>query len=876
MKASKSDLKLFDVEEQSTILTGPVVCLGMEFENDEARRAYFREELRKKLPELRKIEGFPVGEDDDILALSDPPYYTACPNPWLNDFIAEWEQEKKELVKQGVRDEERNVTEPYASDVSEGKNNPIYMAHSYHTKVPHQAIMRYILRYTQPGDVVLDGFCGTGMTGVAANLCGSSNEVKALGEHNVTVGVRHGLCSDLSPIASMISASYNQKFDPINFKKKAEQILDKVETELGWMYDTKVEGKKAKINYAIWSDIFTCPGCGKEIVLWDSVVSEDTKTMVDSFNCPYCGMDNSKKSLNRAQETIYDKVLAETSIKAKKQMVRINYTLPNNKRGEKVIDYNDLNTIEKCSEIVLHKFRTCELPKGDKVSDATKLGINYTHQFYTYRNFVYLSRVYELIKDDTTLLAWFTSVQQNSTLMYKFRTDRKGGILNGTLFFPSISYENNPYYQLKRRIDDIIAAHYSQRGNSVITLASATNLSTLGNNSVDYIFIDPPFGANIMYSELNTLWESWLGVLTNCKKEAIVNNAQCKSLFDYQTLMNESLREFYRVLKPGRWMTVEFSNTSASVWNSIQNALQGVGFVLSNIAALDKKQGSFNAVTSTTAVKQDLIITCYKPADQLTKCFETASDAGIYVWDFIEDLLHHLPVHVIKERKTSAVIERSPKILFDRLISYYVQHGYSIPMDAQEFQRGLRERFVERDGMFFTAEQALQYEEKKSKSDGMVPLGLFISNEAEGIQWLKNRLTNGAQTYQQISNDWMQDIVAGKKNDKMPELMDILKDNFIEDESGAWHLPNPEKEADLAVIRNRRLQKEFDFYVDQAKNSRVKIKEVRLEALRYGFKECYRAKDFQTIMAVAARIPENLVMEDEVLLQYYDIASSRV
>ena len=56
--------------------SGPVTCLGMTFENDEARRAHFTEELRKKLqdPEFRKIEGFPIGSDEDILNLSDPPY----------------------------------------------------------------------------------------------------------------------------------------------------------------------------------------------------------------------------------------------------------------------------------------------------------------------------------------------------------------------------------------------------------------------------------------------------------------------------------------------------------------------------------------------------------------------------------------------------------------------------------------------------------------------------------------------------------------------------------------------------------------------------------------------------------------------------------
>ena len=247
---SNKDPKLFlDDEFEETILNPePVVCLGMEFPSEAARRNYFRQELRKKLPELKKIDGFPIGEEDDIVNLSDPPYYTACPNPWLNDFIEEWENEKEQLQAAGKRKARFEVKEPYAADVSEGKNNPIYMAHAYHTKVPHPAIMRYILHYTQPGDIVFDGFAGTGMTGVAAQLCGSKEDVDALGEKNAKVGVRKAICSDLSPIASLIAASYNLKFDVQAFVKKAKAILDQVEKELGWMYETEVDGRKAKIN----------------------------------------------------------------------------------------------------------------------------------------------------------------------------------------------------------------------------------------------------------------------------------------------------------------------------------------------------------------------------------------------------------------------------------------------------------------------------------------------------------------------------------------------------------------------------------------------------------------------------------------------------
>lgn len=870
-------LFLDDEFEETKIVPDKVVCLGMEFPSEDARREYFREELRKKLPELKQIEGFPIGEDDDIINLSDPPYYTACPNPWLNDFIEEWEKEKVELEKEGKRKANFEVKTPYAADVSEGKNNPIYMAHAYHTKVPHPAIMRYILHYTQPGDIVFDGFCGTGMTGVAAQLCGSENDVKALlkkGE-KAEIGVRHSICSDLSPIASLIAATYNLKFDPKAFERKALRILEQVEKELGWMYETEVDGKKAKINNTIWSDVFICPSCGNELVLWNEAVDLDKEIMKDSFPCPHCGNACSKKNLEKEWISIYDNILKCTSRVLKKIPVKINYTI-NNKRGIKNITKYDLNIKEKIYNSTYNTANIYLLPKGEKTKTIyNSNGINYLHQFYTQRTFRYLSRFNELGFKDLFLKSLLTSCAQSTSLMNKFRFSGTG-IMTGTFFIPSLCWEFTPYYTLNRKLKSFLETFYCTRGNSAISVNSATSLYNLPNSSVDYIFIDPPFGANIMYSELNSIWEGWLKVTTNNKEEAIINKEQKKSLFDYQALMYKSFKEFYRVLKPGKWITIEFSNTSASVWNSIQNALQSVGFVVVNVAAIDKKQGSFNAVTTTTAVKQDLVITCYKPSDAIIEKFEKSEDKAKTAMDFIEELLVHLPVHLSKGESTTAVIERSPKILFDRLISYYVQKGYTIPMDAQEFQKQLRERFIERDGMFFTASQAIEYERKKEKCSGFVPMALFISSEAEGIEWLKRELQN-PQTYSDLQPEWMKNMLPPKKGDVLPELMSILEENFIKDEEGNWRNPDPEKAADLEIIRNRRMMKEFNMYLEQAQKPKAKrMKDTRLEVLRYGFKESYKQKNYQAIVTVGDHILESLLQEDEVLLQYYDIASSRV
>ena len=207
---------------------------------------------------MKKIEGFPIGKDEDIILLSDPPYYTACPNPWLNDFIAEWEKKNKELEAKGKRKMNFEVKEPYASDVSEGKSNPIYLAHAYHTKVPHPAIMRYIMHYTQPGDIVFDGFAGTGMTGVASGKCLDENEIN---EYKIAgqPGIRHCILGDLSPIASFITYNFNNPVNNNWIIFKSKEIINRVREKYGYLYSTKhSNGEEGEISYVVWSDILSC------------------------------------------------------------------------------------------------------------------------------------------------------------------------------------------------------------------------------------------------------------------------------------------------------------------------------------------------------------------------------------------------------------------------------------------------------------------------------------------------------------------------------------------------------------------------------------------------------------------------------------------
>jgi len=877
---------LYDRFENEDKKNKKVICLGKEFDSEGKRRDYFREELRNKLPELKKMEGFPIGDDDDIINLSDPPYYTACPNPWLNEFIDDWERNKIDLQNKQIRKNQNKIVKPFATDISEGRHTWLYKAHTYHTKVPPLAIKKLIEHYTQPGDIVYDGFAGSGMTGLAGMLCDKP---------------RNTIINDISPIASFMSHCYVSSVDIDNYRDELNRLLDEVESELGWMFSNS-STKYKKIKYYVWSDVYSCNNCSSEIVFWEAAFDKINKKFKDNFECPICGTKNSKKISERIIETKYDKLLGKT-VKIYKQIpVIVASSMPGSNRLTKIAleksDYEILKKIDnylvpKNANELLNKMLFRDGQWGDQWKNCMHLRmISHVHQLFSERQLYYLLKLLEKLDlkkpEHKAILFTVTSVLQKCSKLMVYNADGIGRVQKGTLYISSVWQEMNLCHMLRISSKDMFRAvkegmwSYLPKKNKIthtaqVNWAGSTLNIPLKEKSIDYIFTDPPFGANIPYSEVNFIWESLLKVFTPLKTDIVQSNIQQKDVNSYHKLMELGFKELYRILKSGCWMTVEFSNTKAQIWNGIQNALMRAGFVIANVSALDKKQGSFKAVTTVTAVKQDLIISCYKPSSEFDNKFQQDKHTDKGIWEFIEEHLDHLPIHLAKERATTTVVERNPKILFDRLISFFVSHNLLVPIDAADFQKVLRERFEERDGMFFTHEQLLSYEEKKKEFPEYVQASIFVASEQDGIYWLKQRLEKEKMTYQDIQPDWMQSLATVRKGDTIPELMTILEENFLKNEEGRWYYPDAENLADLEKLRHKRLMREFNFYLDAINKPKAKkIKEVRVEALRAGFKECYQQKNFGTIVKVAEKIPQNLLLEDEFLLQFYDIAIMKV
>lgn len=1004
---------LFDLETPAKP-QGPVECLGMTFEDDEARREHFLGLLREGLEELharlgdvpfttvedavermKSIEtwpmgdetrlrelaqrmrhadsskdllqrwkdevGFPHGEIEDILNLSDPPYYTACPNPFIADFIKHYGKPYDPNVPYSK--------EPFAADVSEGKNDPIYNAHSYHTKVPHKAIMRYILHYTEPGDVVFDGFCGTGMTGVAAQLCGDRKTVESLGykvddqgiiyqqetdEIGKTVwkpfsklGARRAVLNDLSPAATFIAYNYNTPVDVQAFEREAKRILKEVEEECGWMYATLASPEEGepeawadklracktsdeirtlltpqpsvlsagptwgRINYTVWSDVFVCPECTQEVVFWEAAVDKEAGKVHSEFPCPHCGATLTKRHMDRAWVTKYDKAIGQTIRQAKQVPVLINYSI-GKKRYEKTPDAFDLALIEKIEELdIPYSFPTDRMPDGYNTEQPkVSHGLTHVHHFYTKRNLWVMSAYRGKISSTSIsiFLFGFLNTAWHATRMRRYNPFGGDRPLSGTLYVPSLPTEGNMFDVYAHKLKQL-SRFIEVRGNHVplwCANTSSSNSMQGEESSVDYLFIDPPFGGNLMYSELNFLWEAWLKVFTNNKPEAIENKVQGKGLPEYQRLMTECFKEYYRVLKPGRWMTVEFHNSKNSVWNSIQEALQTAGFVIADVRTLDKKQGSFKQYTSASAVKQDLIISAYKTNGGLEERFKLTAGTEEGVWDFVRTHLKQLPVFVSKDGKAEVIAERQNYLLFDRMVAFHVQRGVTVPLSAAEFYAGLAQRFPERDGMYFLPEQVAEYDKKRMKVKEVLQLQLFVTDEASAIQWLKQQLTKKPQTFQELHPQFLKEIGGWQKHEKPLELSELLEQNFFRyDGKGEvpsqihsylssnfkelrnlpkddkrlrakardrWYVPDPNKAGDLEKLRERALLREFEEYRE---SSSRRLKVFRLEAVRAGFKKAWQERDYATIIAVARKIPENVLQEDPKLLMWYDQALTR-
>ncbi len=561
----------------------------------------------------------------------------------------------------------RAPDKPFTAEVRGAAGSAAYRAHMYHTKVPQEAIEPYIEYYTSPGGVVLDPFCGSGMTGVAALRRG-----------------RRALLIDLSPFATFLAYNHCAYVDAAELRAALRLVLEKVRPTLEPMYRVECPrcSSPTTIRYVVWSDVFRCPACRKPYVLWDAAV-DAARRVLSEFRCPHC-----RKSIRKRFD---DRIGSRP--------VAMEIKCPNGCSVREVPVEESGDADRGDADLGLW-WPTDPIPEGlDELSRVRRSGANTVSDLFTRRNLEAVARLWaaaaevEPVRLRARALFALTAILVRASRLIKYIPARHmaPGPILGTMYLPSLSAEINVLELFERRLRTLCRAAAEIPASAAdalcVSTQSATDLSPIPDASIDYVFTDPPFGHNIMYSEMNFLWESWLGWRTRPEMEAIVSRSQSKGIREYGRLMEAAFAEIRRVLRPGGWMTLVFHNTQAAVWAEIQRGIEKAKFSIESVQTLDKPRETFKQVTAQGAVGHDVVVNCRRAVSPRPR--SGGGDPVATLGDFLDGA------------PAGPCRERTARHLHARLVGDMMLSGATMALDYQDVLRLLERHFEQRDGYWF-------------------------------------------------------------------------------------------------------------------------------------------------------------------------------
>jgi 16S rRNA G966 N2-methylase RsmD len=591
-----------------------------------------------------------------------------------------------------------DVASLYDQALPSARTGPLYNAFSYPTKISPEAIALFIATHTKPDGTVLDVFAGSGTTGLAVKLCDSPtpsmvSEAARLGI-NPEWGPRNAVLYDVGVLASFISEVMCNPPDPERFEAEATELLSRAEKELGWLYATiDPDGLPATVRHIVWSDVLGCPLCGQEVTYWDAAVSYDPLRLADFFVCDGCKREQAVSDCERLTESYFDRGVGRNSLRKRRVPVQV-YGRTGSRTWQRPVERTDLATIEKIDRAPYpENAPRVEIEWGDLYRSGYHEGISHLHHFYTPRNFLAISTLWRLIDDcdadmrDALRLLVLSFNASHSTLMTRvvLKKNQKDFVLtgaqSGVLYISGLPVEKNVFVGVARKIKTFKSSfemvHESRSQVEVVN--SSSTLLDLRDESVDYVFTDPPFGDFIPYAELSQINEAWLGNSTNREQEAIISGAQGKDVSSYGEMMKQVFAEVARVLRNDGVATVVFHSAKASVWRALTDAYGHAGFRVRTTSVLGKTQASFKQVISPASVKDDPLILLDRDER------ETEPSSIDEVFDAV----------VTNASKSEIRDERGQQRMFSRFITRCLLNEITVTMDASEFYSRLKSSRVD-------------------------------------------------------------------------------------------------------------------------------------------------------------------------------------
>jgi len=580
----------------------------------------------------------------------------------------------------------------YAAPLPADRTGALYNAFSYPTKISAESVALFIACHTKPGDHVLDVFGGSGTTGIAALLCERpTDRMRSLAverDLRPVWGARRATVYELSEIGTLLSRVMTAAPEPGAFKAAARRLVDAAEKLEPTLYTAEgPEGQAGTVRQVIWSDVVACPRCGTETTYADTRVRYKPLRFDDTYKCA-CGRKGSPDDCPRVLEDVVDPWTGESTTRRKRVPWKVYGTSSSGNWSRSATEADAAAEVEASSRPLPASAPITPLHWGDLHRSGYHQGMTQLHHLYTARNFRALATLWELIDDEPAelhealRLLVLSYNAAHSTLMTRvvLKKDSKDfvvtGAQSGVMYVSGLPVEKNVFIGVRRKISTFAAAFellHGLSGQADIVTGSSAHLH-LADESIDYVFTDPPFGGYIPYSEINQLNELWLGQTTQTEDEAIISPAQGKGVDEYQALLTSVFTEVSRVMKPTADATLVFHSSHASVWRALAASLADAGLVVTAASILDKTQASFKQVNGHVAVSGDPLLRMSKRSPTLVAQPAVARPSSM------DDLVM---VSLYEQPGSGLVTPRQQQHRFSELVGRALVGGVPITMDAR-------------------------------------------------------------------------------------------------------------------------------------------------------------------------------------------------
>ena len=573
----------------------------------------------------------------------------------------------------------------FSKPLPSSRSGVFYNTFPYPTKISPEAIAVYIACGTQPGDVVLDSFAGSGSTGIAALLCECPTEkmkeiAKSLGV-TPTWGARNAILYEIGTYASFATQTITNRLRGDEFSQVVDDFISKAEMLVNKMYSAKdPEGKLGMIRHAIWTEVLSCPECGEEIDYFSYGTSRNPAKFYDEIECPKCHKTHAVDEMPFVTENHYDTILRET-ISRKKRKIAWIYGKTAGKNWDRAGTEEDELLYKRIEDSIEPSVASREIKWGDLHRAGYHYGVSHLHHFYTARNYKVMSKLWELTEmypegaANALKLLLLSYNGAHCTLMTRVvaKHDSKDFVLtgaqSGVLYISKLPVEKNILLGLKRKAKPFEEAYsmLEKCSGKVKVQNQSSTAITEPDLSIDFVFTDPPFGDFIPYAEVNQINELWLPAVTERSSEVIISAAQNKGIDTYRDMLAKVFREIRRVTKDDHPIAVVFHAAKAAVWGAFSEAIQMSGLEIQQSSFLDKTQASFKQVVSKSSVQGDPLF--------LLKKAVTEKSGSLNEEQILE--------MVLAGNKHETELES--RHCYSLYIGKCMENGISVTLDAAEF-----------------------------------------------------------------------------------------------------------------------------------------------------------------------------------------------